>query len=415
MIKVDVVCPVALSSPDGISSVIRTLAQSSEIFASRGITLKVFPFGRSLDLAALGPARRKHFLSFFHSIKPFLSRFLEVLAAKSFLFGCASVFLRLIFPAWLCMRRYRQLGRNPDFLLFHDIFTAYCFRDWIRNENVSSGVVIHSDGDSFRQLCSYWPLISGTSFHLFLKKMEATVLSSAQFVGFVSEQSRSRFLALHPNFPPSKAHVFVNGVFGDISTSDCDLGVDRKQINLVCVGSIVERKGQEYAIRALKLLESNIRSRLVLWFVGGGQDLSRLKTLSVNLGVSGSTRFLGSRADVRSILAQMSAFFLLSSDEGMPMAILEAMACGLPILSCPVGGIPSLISEGKSGWLIERSETAFAGIVEKIVSGEFNLEVMGGAARRIFESRYSAEAMSYGYASAINRVLASRAELLNNG
>jgi glycosyltransferase involved in cell wall biosynthesis len=69
---------------------------------------------------------------------------------------------------------------------------------------------------------------------------------------------------------------------------------------------------------------------------------------------------------VRALLPEVDVFALLTNNDGMPMAIIEAMSCGIPVISTRVGGIPALIANGQTGFLVQRSGAAFAAALSSL-------------------------------------------------
>jgi glycosyltransferase involved in cell wall biosynthesis len=93
------------------------------------------------------------------------------------------------------------------------------------------------------------------------------------------------------------------------------------------------------------------------WLVGverqdGGGYTTRLQALCNELGVADRVRFLGYREDVPDLLRAADVFILPSTNEGLPLSILEAQATKVPVLAAPIAGIPEVITDGETGFLI---------------------------------------------------------------
>ena len=89
-----------------------------------------------------------------------------------------------------------------------------------------------------------------------------------------------------------------------------------------------------------------------LLIVGDGPERKRLVELAGELGVSKSTTFAGYQSKRRALLRIMDVFALTSRLEGLPLAILEAWAAGVPVVSTAVGGVPDLVKNRENGLLI---------------------------------------------------------------
>ena len=117
------------------------------------------------------------------------------------------------------------------------------------------------------------------------------------------------------------------------------------------VGRLDEVKCQDLLIRGFaRALGRAPGARLLL--VGDGPRRPELEGLVESLGLGGSAIFAGYQARPDRYLQAMDVFALTSRAEGMPLAILEAWAAGLPVIATRVGGVPRLVDHGRTGWLI---------------------------------------------------------------
>ena len=120
------------------------------------------------------------------------------------------------------------------------------------------------------------------------------------------------------------------------------LGLGRGDRAVVNVGRLAAYKGQEFLIRAMpEVLRAEPQVRLVL--VGDGPRRAEFEELATTLDVAGRVVFAGEHHDVASILAGADLFVLPSTEEGLPHALLEAMAMGVPSVATAVGGVPELL------------------------------------------------------------------------
>ncbi len=163
---------------------------------------------------------------------------------------------------------------------------------------------------------------------------------------------------------------------------------------LVCVGRLCEQKGQLLLVEAAtRLVARGLRFELVL--VGDGELRGAIEALIEKHALSKCMRitgWLGSRA-VREELLAARGLVLPSFAEGLPVAIMEAMALGRPVLSSAVAGIPELVHAGENGWLIPAGDVdALATALEDFLSrAPEELSAMGDAARRRVLERHSVD------------------------
>lgn len=138
------------------------------------------------------------------------------------------------------------------------------------------------------------------------------------------------------------------------------LGIDAATPLLLMVANIARHKGQETAIRAHALLCSQgYRPRL--WIVGeerhpGEGYAADLRNLGAALRVADSVEFLGFRADVPALLRAADFLLLPSVAEGLPLVVLEAQASKTVVLAAPTAGIPEVVEDGRTGFLIPAAD-----------------------------------------------------------
>jgi len=115
---------------------------------------------------------------------------------------------------------------------------------------------------------------------------------------------------------------------------------------------LTHQKGIDVLIRAVAALPKEIRARATFTVVGDGEDAAQLKKLAADLRVSECVDFPGWSNDVPGLLATHDLFILPSRAEGQPIALMEALAAGLPCIASAVSGIPELLGEGAFGALV---------------------------------------------------------------
>jgi glycosyltransferase involved in cell wall biosynthesis len=159
------------------------------------------------------------------------------------------------------------------------------------------------------------------------------------------------------------------------------------------VGCLAARKDYPTLLEALALLDRRGRGfRAVL--VGDGKERGPLERRVEELGLAGRVRFLGERPDVERLLPGMDVFVLSSREEGIPNALLEAMAAGRPSVATAVGGTPEVLEDGETGWLVPPSDpSALAVALEAALADRTEAARRGAAAQRATRERMSIESM----------------------
>lgn len=154
---------------------------------------------------------------------------------------------------------------------------------------------------------------------------------------------------------PRLEHIDGIGVdFSRLCGPECrerkrfELGVGPDECMILSVGELQTRKNHEVMIRAVaKLNDPKVRYLIC----GRGVLLDKLKTLSRELGIEDRVCFLGYRKDIPEIMRAADIYAHPSKREGLGLASLEAMACGLPLVTSNVQGIPDYVENGVTGFL----------------------------------------------------------------
>ena len=132
-------------------------------------------------------------------------------------------------------------------------------------------------------------------------------------------------------------------------------GVADSDFVFVSVGRLSEQKNHALLLRAFAAISTEV-PRALLLIAGEGHLRDDLDRAAHSLGVAARVRLLGLRKDVPSLLKASDVFVLSSDVEGNPLCVMEAMAAGLPVVGTAVGGVPELIEDGYSGWLVKKGD-----------------------------------------------------------
>jgi len=209
----------------------------------------------------------------------------------------------------------------------------------------------------------------------------------SKYVG-VSDYVRRRLL-LTNHVSPDKALTLYNGVnlerFYPMDQKEArrSLGLPIDQPIICSVAMLIPEKGIQHLLEAIALLVKDLRSPEILALVAGeGYYRTKLEQLASNLGIGGHVRFLGRRSDVQTIIAAADAVVVPSIwDEAFGLIIAEAMASGRPVVASNVGGIPELIADGVTGFLVSRGNNKeLSDFIYKLISNSDDRTRLSGAA-----------------------------------
>ena len=219
----------------------------------------------------------------------------------------------------------------------------------------------------------------------------------------VSEANK-RFLTEEVGIPPRRIQVIPNGVPpGDeapaatLSALRESLGLDQHHPVVGSVGSLYPVKGHRYLIEAAPSILGRF-PQTVFVIVGQGGLRGELEARAARLGVAANLRFLGHREDVRDLLSICDLFVLPSLSEGMPLALLEAMAAGLPAVATRVGGVTEVLEDRKTGLLVPPGDSgALAAAIMTLMGNPPLVKELGEAARHEATTRFSLAGMVRAY------------------
>jgi glycosyltransferase involved in cell wall biosynthesis len=154
------------------------------------------------------------------------------------------------------------------------------------------------------------------------------------------------------------------------------------------IARLSDVKGHKYLIQAMKrVLE--IFPAATLLIVGEGKERGRLIQLTRKLGIEKQVIFISSVSDTRMVLSVMDVFVMPSLHEGLGLSLMEAMAFGVPVIGSRVGGIPSLIQDGKSGLLVEPEDVAgLSAAIIRVLSDKASSAIMSGSAADFINNNF---------------------------
>jgi len=227
----------------------------------------------------------------------------------------------------------------------------------------------------------------------------------------VSEDVR-RFLAEHVGIPGNRIRVIPNGVpvngarsYEKVVVLRETLGLSRNTRVVAAVGSLYPVKGHTYLIDAAVHVVRRCPDVTFL-IAGRGGLREELEAQASSLGVTPFIRFLGHRDDVPDLLGVCDVFVLPSLSEGMPLALLEAMAAGIPSVATRVGGVGEAIEDGESGLLVPPGDShALAESIIKLLEDRTLARQMGQYARDVVARRFSVSRMVDDYKKIYARLI----------
>lgn len=285
--------------------------------------------------------------------------------------------------------RVMRSGGPIDHVLFKDLIQI------IRSENIN---IIHShllDMNFYAALsskvtntplvCTEHGDIHHTSKGSWKNILKAKTISLfADNIVFVSQYTEDYFQK-YVKQPPNKRTVIYNGVDDNLFKKvDADqkkalrkkLQLNENAALIANVGNLYPVKGQKYLIQAFRLVKDSVPNSELL-IIGRGELEQELRTETETIGLKDSVRFLGFREDVGDLLKASDIFVLSSLSEGLPIALIEAMGCGLPVVATDVGGVKEVIQDGIDGFIVPAQDSvSLAGRIKLIIEGGASMNMM---------------------------------------
>jgi len=201
--------------------------------------------------------------------------------------------------------------------------------------------------------------------------------------------------------PAAKLHTIPNGIRLDRYAPDpearaaarVELGLGDAWV-IGTVGRLDDFKNQALLVRAMG---PHLSSQVRLVIVGEGDARPAVEAAIAALPEPQWVVMTGRRMDVPRLVHAFDVFALSSKSEGLPLVVPEAMAASLPIIATAVGGLPSVIDEGVTGFLVPVDEAALSTALGTLIADHARAREMGAKAREVALARYSHDRMVDAY------------------
>ncbi|HLO18740.1 MAG TPA: GT4 family glycosyltransferase PelF [Anaerolineales bacterium] len=217
----------------------------------------------------------------------------------------------------------------------------------------------------------------------------------------VTEELRSR--SIREGARPERVLTIPNGIQllpvkkKSAETSQKTLSIPAGYAFLLSVGRLVHEKAYEVLIQAIDIVVKEYPN-MMLAIAGSGVLEDELRRLIEKLHLDDKIRLLGNRHDVHDLMANADVFVMSSRSEGMPMALLEAMGFGLPVVITRVGGLEEVVEDQTQGLLVPPEDPQeLAKAILKLLHDPVLCSNMGKNARQRIEEKYTTERMCRQY------------------
>ncbi len=210
----------------------------------------------------------------------------------------------------------------------------------------------------------------------------------------VNAEAVRRFYASKEHVPPSRMVLIRNGI--DLAVfrprpreqARTQFGLPPEAAVIGGAGRLDPQKGFGFLLEAMPLVRAEVAgARLII--AGEGHERRRLEDQVDRLGLRECVRLLGHVEDMAGFMSAIDVFALPSLWEGLPHVVMEAMACGRPVVAARAGGADELVEEGATGHLVEpRSPTALAGALVRLLRRPDETRTMGARAQAVARKEF---------------------------
>jgi glycosyltransferase involved in cell wall biosynthesis len=277
---------------------------------------------------------------------------------------------------------------------------------------LSAGVSGHVVGQvtSFRAHCPHVAAIHAVPEHpdTFTPRRRLIVRLLSRWVSASVAVTSAQLPFLRSlGFDPTRTHVIPNGVEGTEPRRSrgvvrAELGLAEQDLVALLVATLRPEKRVDLFVDAVVAAHRSNESVRGL-IAGGGDGLRRIELLCRESGLV--ARALGPRADIPDLIAASDVLCLTSDAEALPMAILEAMAAGRPVIATNVGGIRDAVLDGETGFLVPRGDCArVAQRLLRLAEDPELRDSLGEAGRERYRERFTLDRMVDAYHALLERV-----------
>lgn len=378
MLKVDIIYSGDIHEPNGASVLMKKLMEANELFAANNVDQRLFSpsITKYTSKVENTPCQAKDF---------WLKKIVRFLSKYSLIVSYLRYRRSLINPAKKAIMQYDKINDKGDVVVFHELWTCYEYLLTKKESNKKIVLVIHGEG---KHLYVNMPRFKSVLMTPLRNKMHETIINGCHSIGFDADLPRRNFCEAN-QIEEDRTFYVYNGV----EERPCPQIKYIEKLRLICVATLSERKNQLGILNAISRLNKDNQEQIELVLVGDGpvrMDLEKKAN-----GLYSTVTFMGSmkEKDYYELMLKSNCFCLFSKSEGLPIAILEAMRAGLPIIGSNVAGIPEEIEDGKTGFVVDLDENALSERIEWLINHLSLLPEMGRASYNLFKNKFTMEAM----------------------
>lgn len=386
----------------GVNKVNESLIQAYKIFLEGDIELKYFVSSKQIiqcqkyKKTMIGESSS----SLFKENIVRIMRLIKRLFLNNYIGNLIEVYLKIIIPSKISVKKYLHLNFTSDVLIFQSIHSMYYYLKCKSKKKSNTLLILHSLYDPFDQFFITYPYLHNTNYEKNIRKRFEYLVSSSNKIVLVSNISLAAMKEKYPKY--SQKFLCIHNGIRD--SKNIKRPSNDSKLKLVIVASLVYRKGHDILIESVSLLPKEFQKRIEVNIIGDGPLLDSYKIKVNKIGLTSSFIFWGNRNDIEEILPQMDVFILPSRLETLPISIIEAFRAGLPVIATNVGGIPEMVIDKYNGYLVDPTSDSLCSALTKIIKNCTELEYLSKNARNTYEKEFSEQKMIYSYINTIKEM-----------
>jgi glycosyltransferase involved in cell wall biosynthesis len=254
-------------------------------------------------------------------------------------------------------------------------------------------------------------ILPGTDLKKYLEtRKNHTLLGHSAFWGVRGSNSMQQLI----NIGHNKKNIFVlHNVFDFNKYLHPSKMKTRKVYDLVFTGYLRPMKRLDVLLNIILLLKKKGHTSVNCLIVGDGPEKNKLVKLASVLGISHNVAFKPYTKPIKDVLYPSKIFIMTSESEGLPMSMIEAMACGLPVVVSNINDIPDIVDHGENGYLVEPLNVeSYAFYLDVLLKDESFCHKMGQAAyskiKKLHENDFSFEHIKKKWETIIDQIKGSQ-------
>lgn len=387
MLKVDIIYGGDVNAPNGASVLMRKIDEAHGLFAKEGVEHRL-----------ISPSKERQGLDKIQAQQQpsALKTFIRKITKYSLLISCLRYYRNLVRPANKALDLYESLPQKGDVVVFHEVWTYIAFKKRIKNNKVKAILVIHGDGSLWNSLFIEMPRFKSLLMTSYRRRHKNAILSCEK-IGFDAEMPRDYFCKTY-QYDKEKSFFVYNGIElrQRPKMADCD------KLKIICVATLNDRKNQMGLLNAVSLLSQEDQQKVEIILVGDGPARRVLEEKAIQLVTKVIFAGTMKEAQYYELMLKSNCFCLYSKEEGLPIAVIEGMRAGLPVIGSKVGGIPEEIKDGESGFVVELNDRQLADRIKWMTEHLERLSEMGTVSYQLYLDKFTTDAMVKKYIEVYN-------------